>query len=112
MDSTANEGVSAFSALSTESFNHPGLSRPNSPLSAGQRSRDSGSEHENENVHPSVAAASLSAQRVDDFPIGCFGKRFQRARPDGSQHAQLQVEKWRHSILRSFVDGDHVIIAQ
>src|ERR1700682_280875 len=51
------------------------------------------------------------SQRVDDFPIGCFRKRFQRACPDVSQHAQLQVETCRHSIVRSFVDRDDVIVA-
>src|SRR5947207_4377328 len=50
------------------------------------------------------------AQRADDFPISCFRKRFQRARPDVSQHAQLQVETCRHSIVRSFVDRDDVIV--
>src|SRR6266436_9978679 len=53
---------------------------------------------------------SRLVQRADDFPIGCFGKRFQRARPDVSEHAQLQVETCRHSVVRSFVDRDNVIV--
>src|SRR5579859_4551056 len=48
------------------------------------------------------------AQRVDDFPIGCFGKSLQRARPDVSQHPQLQAETRRDSVVRSFEDHDHV----
>jgi len=51
------------------------------------------------------------AQRTDDFPIGGFRKRFQRACPDVSQHAHLQVETRRHGIIRSFIDRDHVVVA-
>src|ERR1700704_107505 len=50
-------------------------------------------------------------QRADDFPISCFRKRLQRARPDVSQHAKLQAETCRHSIVRSLVDRDDVIVA-
>src|SRR5438445_212014 len=74
---------------------------------------DSGSEHENE--HPFVAVHEHTvgrlAQRTDDFPISRFRKRFQRARPDVSQHAQLQAETCSHGIVRSFVDRDDVIVA-
>src|SRR5882724_9175439 len=59
----------------------------------------------------SIGTEKALAQRVDDFPIGCLGKRLQRARPDGSKHAQLQAETCRHSIVWSFVDSDHVKVA-
>src|SRR3954451_16117874 len=57
------------------------------------------------------AARTSLAQRVDDFPISCLWKRFQRARPDVSQHAHLQAETCCHSVVRSFEDRDHVIVA-
>src|ERR1700688_3926618 len=55
--------------------------------------------------------AGRLAQRANDFPIGCFRKCFQRARPDVSQHAQLQVETCRHRIVRRLVDRDDIIVA-
>src|ERR1700675_736661 len=56
----------------------------------------------------SIGTEKALAQRIDDFPISCLRKRLQRARPDGSKHAQLQAETCRHGIVRSFVDRDHV----
>src|SRR5882757_1075765 len=93
---------------------------------------NAGSEHEKETAHPTISMADKEyaranrsdyfcqfastpwcrlAQRVDDFPISSFRKRFQRARPDVSQHANLQAETCRHSIVRSLVDRDDVIVA-
>src|SRR5882757_6711577 len=73
---------------------------------------------QNESVHLKLESQSSSnenpeskqalAQRVDDFPIGGFGKRLQRARPDVSLHPQLQAETRRNSVVRSFQDHDHV----
>src|SRR5579863_7259299 len=59
---------------------------------------------------PARATGPL-AERVDDFPIGCFGKRLQRARPNASLHSKLQAEACRHGVIRSFEDRHHVVVA-
>src|SRR6266700_4791854 len=64
------------------------------------------------NLHALLCGGvSRLAQRVDDFPIGCFGKRLQRAGPDVSKHAQLEVEAGRHGVVGSLIDRHEVIVA-